>query len=100
MERLIFVYGSLLDSRQRDFILKRKVSGDSDVLMNYMKMPHPVFKIYPTIKPKEGKKVLGETFKVSDKDITRLDTYETSYYKKIEVTLSSGKKALAYIDVV
>ena len=25
MERLIFVYGSLLDSRQRDFILKRKI---------------------------------------------------------------------------
>jgi len=95
----MFVYGSLIESRQRDFVVGRYVPSEGDVLKNYEKIAHPYFEVYPTIRPKDGELVFGKTFKVNDEELKRLDNYETSHYKKIEVTLNSGKKALAYTDV-
>jgi len=100
MEQLLFVYGSLLKKAQRYSILGKNVVCDEDILSDYWKMPHPYFQIYPTIRPKSGEFVVGKTFKVTNDDLEKLDAYETSAYSKIEVVLKSGRKALAYTDLV
>jgi len=94
----IFTYGSLLDDDVREKVLGRVIDGKSTVLLGYEKIPHSHFYIYPTIIKNTSKKVEGKIFDVSALDLERLDRYETQLYKKIPVTVSTGEKALTYIE--
>ena len=94
----MFVYGSLCKPSVRSVILGRSVETTEDFLDDYDKVDHSYFKVYPTIKKKAGKRVMGEMFEVNDTDLEILDRYETDYYKRIKVELVSGKEALTYIE--
>ena len=62
------------------------------------KIPHSKFYIYPTIKENKNSLVEGMVFDVSEEDMKNLDRYETHLYRRLEVILQSGIKALAYIE--
>ena len=94
----IFTYGTLLNKNMRFILLGKDVPVEDDVLKGYSKEPHTVFKIYPTIKQMKGSSVKGIVFNVDENDLKILDRYESDLYKKIEVNLVSGKKALVYIE--
>ena len=94
----VFVYGTLQDSQTRYHVLQHMVKAEHDVLNDYSKVPHSYFGVYPTIKEDKGKFVAGKVFKANTSDLERMDRYETENYKKINVKLVSGKKAVAYIE--
>ncbi len=94
----VFTYGSLLNDSNRSLVLGREVDGVEDILLGYEKIPHSKFYIYPTIRKNKNGVVEGMVFDVSEADMKNLDRYETHHYKRLEVTLKSGKKALAYIE--
>lgn len=97
-ERDVFVYGSLLNLFKRQLILGKNVQVHEDSLVDYKITPHSVMLIYPTIVKSAGDVVKGVVFKASEDDLKKLDRYETSLYKKINVTLQSGKTSLVYIE--
>ena len=94
----MFVYGSLLDPKLRLNVLGRDIEGKSDILEDYIVDTHSVLTAYPTIIKLEGGFVNGKIFKVNESDIEKLDSYESLYYKKVEVTLKSGVMSLVYIE--
>ena len=95
----VFVYGTLINSMQRYWILKHHVDAEDDILKDYSVAMHSYLITYPTIKKDKGKFVSGKVFKAETWDIERMDKYETMCYEKIKVKLASGKEALAYIEV-
>jgi len=98
METLVFVYGSLTEPSLRLVVLGRDIETKIDVLKGYEKTLHTYFQVYPTIKENPNESVFGETFSVTDKELERLDRYETKEYDKIQVKLDSGRDALTYIE--
>ena len=94
----MFVYGSLLDAKLRLNVLGHSIEGKSDILEDYIVDTHSVLTAYPTIIKLEGGFVNGKIFKVNKSDIENLDSYESLYYKKVEVTLKSGVMSLVYIE--
>jgi gamma-glutamylcyclotransferase (GGCT)/AIG2-like uncharacterized protein YtfP len=94
----MFVYGSLLDAKLRLNVLGHSIEGKSDILEDYIVDTHSVLTAYPTIIKLEGGFVNGKIFKVNESDIEKLDSYESLYYKKVEVTLKSGVMSLVYIE--
>ena len=97
-EKNMFVYGSLLDPKLRLNVLGHDIEGKSDILEDYIVDTHSVLTAYPTIIKLEGGFVNGKIFKVNESDIEKLDSYESLYYKKVEVTLKSGVMSLVYIE--
>jgi gamma-glutamylcyclotransferase (GGCT)/AIG2-like uncharacterized protein YtfP len=94
----VFTYGSLLNNNNRLLVLGREVDGTKDILIGYEKIPHSKFYVYPTIKENKNSLVEGMVFDVSEEDMKNLDRYETHLYRRLEVILQSGVKALAYIE--
>jgi len=45
-----------------------------------------------------GDRVPGTVFEVSDDELARADDYEVDAYRRIAVTLASGRDAWVYVD--
>ena len=98
MDHTLFVYGSLMNDGTRRIVMQKDVKTGNDILNNYKRTLHSEFLIYPTIEKSDGDFVVGKTFNVTDEDLERLDRYETDHYKRITVTLESGKEAISYME--
>jgi len=79
-------------------VIGRSITGSEDVLENFTKTGHKSMPFY-TIKKALGEDTAGVVYTVLDSDLKKTDTYESLGYKKILVTLRSGKKAITYIEV-
>lgn len=94
--KTVFVYGSLLNPTVRQMVIGREVPAKADSLSDYIQVSHSLLP-YPSIDKAKGF-VRGITFEVSDEELKKLDRYETSHYKRIEVKLKSGTNAICYTD--
>lgn len=94
----IFVYGTLLDDSLRKRILGKEIKGKADILEDYVLDTHSVLTSYPIIVRQSKGSVSGKYFDVDMEDIKKLDSYESEFYKKIEVKLKSGVDSLTYTE--
>jgi hypothetical protein len=66
---------------------------DPDVLATSGERFHPI--VTPSDAP--GDKVDGMVFEITAAELAAADRYEVSDYKRVEVTLRSGRKAWVYV---
>ncbi|HEX3024371.1 MAG TPA: gamma-glutamylcyclotransferase family protein [Chitinophagaceae bacterium] len=109
MENL-FSYGTLqLESVQKD-TFGRKLEGSVDNLvgfkLTYLKITdeaviassglseHPII----TYTSNAGDKIKGSVFSITEDELLQADKYEVDDYKRIAVTLESGKVAWVYVS--
>ena len=89
MKTLFFVYGTLVYPDVRERILGHTVFTKYDILTGFRKEGL-------NIKQSNNDEVKGITFEATEEDVRKLDFYEGSYYKKIQVKLESGRVANVY----
>lgn len=98
----IFVYGTLMLGDVRERVLNKKISGEYDSLKGYRLTTHPVLTSYPVIETipewHNHTTVDGMVFEVDNDDLIKLDRYESTYYKRINVTLESGLECMVYVE--
>jgi gamma-glutamylcyclotransferase (GGCT)/AIG2-like uncharacterized protein YtfP len=97
IQQLLFVYGTLKDSRVQRSVIGRVDGGIADTLAGYTLTDIQVGQFaYPFIVADENGSVDGLVLAVNDKELARIDRYETSAYRRIEIRLLSGKQAWVY----
>jgi hypothetical protein len=107
-ERL-FSYGTLQLERVQLDTFGRRLTGTRDALPGYAqewiditdpgvvatsgKTRHPIVRF--TGRP--GDAVLGTVFDVTPEELARADEYEVAEYRRVAVTLRSGRRAWVYV---
>ena len=89
-------FGRLLDGAEdalKKFILKDIEITDKVVLEVSDKKFHPIL----SYTGNEKDKVMGTVFKITSDELLKADGYEVEDYKRVEVTLESGRKSWAYV---
>ncbi|MCJ7465717.1 MAG: gamma-glutamylcyclotransferase [Maribacter sp.] len=98
----LFTYGTLQDETVQYAHFKRKLVGDQDVLPYYRIAEELIANAYPNVtytgNPDDS--VPGITYLLTNKELLKADTYEGQAYQRIEVELSSGKKAWLYLGKI
>ena len=108
MEKL-FSYGTLQLKRVQLDVFGRTIKGQPDILAGYKKEWIKI-KLDPTTHSHEIEEhvvisytdndydlITGTVFLISLAQLTRADEYETNVYKRIIVSLQSGKIAWTYV---
>jgi gamma-glutamylcyclotransferase (GGCT)/AIG2-like uncharacterized protein YtfP len=108
---LIFSYGTLQKENVQIATFGRKLGGHRDQLVGYEETFVPIAD--PEIVAKTGmshnknvvfngsdtSRIEGAVFEITDTELQYVDRYEdASKYKRIAVTLASGKQAWVYVD--
>lgn len=97
MEKL-FVYGTLKDAEVQKQVFGRVAGGVRDALEGYKKSEIIIDgETYPVIAPDGGSVVEGMVIEISQEELKLTDEYETSAYKRIEVSLVSRTRAWVYV---
>jgi len=110
-DQLLFSYGTLQQPEVQLDIFGRLLEGAPDVLpgftVDYAEIEdhrvielsgltaHPI--VRPTGDPRD--KVVGIALLVSEDELDAADEYEVSLYRRISVTLASGRVAWAYVSM-
>ena len=96
---LLFTYGTLQDTAVQLQLFQRKLLGFSDALYGYRLVPKKVEGTYHAIlpSPDSGTLVNGIVYELFPNELSTTDRYEGPQYIRTMVSLSSGKKAWAYI---
>lgn len=96
----LFTYGTLQQEDIQLTVFSRTLSGFSDTLSGYKLSDEKVVGIYPVMQNSDVPTdfVNGRVYMCSNKEILDVDKYEGPAYKRIKVTLNSGKSAWAYIS--
>jgi gamma-glutamylcyclotransferase (GGCT)/AIG2-like uncharacterized protein YtfP len=108
MAELLFSYGTLQQEEVQRASFGRKLDGASDALPGWKQEMVEITD--PDVLAKSGKRfhpivvpggpadqVPGSVFKISGEELAAADRYEVSDYKRVAVTLASGKQAWAYV---
>lgn len=96
--RNLFVYGTLKGSDVQKEIIGRTVKMVSDNLKNYSFSDVVIEnEIYPILVGCESGSIDGYVFCVTEKELEKVDEYETEAYKRVSVKLSSGITADVYV---
>ena len=107
---LLFSYGTLQQDDVQHSTFGRPLQGSSDNLIGFILAQEPIDD--PQVVATSGKavhpiakftgsrhnRVPGMVFEVSDAELRQADHYEVSAYKRIQVTLESGKAAWVYVE--
>lgn len=95
----LFTYGTLQNEEVQQAVFRRKLYGDFDALPGYQLSTELVAGRYPLIErgPDDLTKVRGMVFEVSGEELHMADAYEGGAYKRIKVTLDSGKPAWVFV---
>jgi len=96
----LFTYGTLQEELVQQEIFGRKLRGKRDVLLGYKLSEKKLMGQYPVIESTgdANDRIAGQIYKVTNLDLFKADAYETQAYKRITVTLASGKQAWTYIE--
>ncbi|MEH6682352.1 MAG: gamma-glutamylcyclotransferase family protein [Sediminicola sp.] len=98
---LLFSYGTLQDTAVQLQLFQRKLHGFSDTLYGYRLVPKIIEATYHAIlpSPDSGALVKGVVYELFPNELSTADLYEGPQYIRTRVSLSSGKKAWAYIGI-
>ena len=109
---LIFSYGSLQEEQVQLSTFGRRLGGQRDALtkfaLSFVKIEDPkvaaaIGKTHHanvTFNGNEDSRAQGMAFEISDAELASVDEYEiASLYKRIAVTLASGREAWVYVHV-
>jgi gamma-glutamylcyclotransferase (GGCT)/AIG2-like uncharacterized protein YtfP len=107
---LLFSYGTLQQDEVQLATFGRKLNGEKDLLPGYepslVKIPDPALSARLqrthhdniTATGDDWSTVQGTALEVNDDELVKADAYEAQYdYRRVEVTLSSGKPAWVYV---
>ena len=94
----LFVYGSLLDDKIRERVLNKQINGVEDELRGFRVDNHSFLTSFPSVYRDKDEIAKGKVFEVDEKDIKRLDTYETQFYRRIKVKTMNGIECETYMD--
>lgn len=98
MEKL-FTYGTLQDPAVQMAVFHRLVAGTPDMLVGYLKSEIKIgFGVYPIIKVAPDHYVEGQVIEVTPQELSLIDRYEGTEYRRIRVTLQSGVAAWVYSE--
>ena len=97
---MVFVYGTLADSKIRKSILNRDVPAVPSALVGYdgSKIITIENESYFAAEKNPESTTKGFVIELTAEEVLKLDAYETDAYKKREVTLVDGTKALVYLN--
>lgn len=95
----LFTYGTLQNEEVQQAVFRRKLYGDFDALPGYQLSTELVAGRYPLIErgSDDMTKVRGMVFEVTGEELTMAESYEGDAYKRIKVTLDSGKRAWVFV---
>ena len=95
----LFTYGTLQNEEVQQAVFKRILVGNFDALPGYQLATELVAGRYPLIErgANDMTKVRGKVFEVSGDELRMADAYEGGAYKRIKVTLDSGKPAWVFV---
>lgn len=99
MKCYVFAYGTLLDDRIREDVLRYKTSIFHAQLRGFRKGTVTLNNIkYPIIvKDSVTNEIIeGAYFEVSEKDLTLIDNYESDNYARVKVKLENSIEAWTY----
>ena len=107
---LLFSYGTLQQDDVQRATFGRALAGRADQLVGWTramvaiedpavvatsgKTHHPI--VRPGDDPSD--RVAGTAFEVSDAELAAADRYEVAAYRRVGVTLASGREAWVYVD--
>ena len=96
----LFTYGTLQEESVQLSIFSRKPKGTKDHLANYTISDKKVADAYPVITHTGNSTdiVEGKVYVLTPKELMLADSYEGIAYRRIEISLLSGKKAWVYIE--
>jgi hypothetical protein len=105
----IFSYGTLQDPAVQEAVFGRRIPSlpdelpgfvldrvrivDPDVIAKSGRDEHPILRRSPA----GGASVMGSALAVEPEDVAKADAYEVADYRRIAVTLSSGRNAYVYV---
>ena len=96
-QQKLFVYGTLKQPKIQLAVLGRQTSRQSDILEGYSKGKVVIKgKTYPIAERATSKTITGFVLEVTDEELSLLDDYETTAYKRIKTRLKSGVEAWIY----
>lgn len=107
---LLFSYGTLQDETVQLSTFGRRLQGEPDELPGFeqsqLRLEDEEFvassgQAYHVIVKFNGKgdsRVKGTVFELSDRELAEADAYEPEPYRRVAVTLASGKQAWVYAD--
>lgn len=95
----LFSYGTLQKKEVQLGIFSRLLGGYDDILQGHRISNEKVAGLYPTLEVAEDlqAKIHGKVYVLTDEELKKADYYEGDAYKRIEVILSSGRKAWVYL---
>tara|TARA_B100000029_G_scaffold516416_1_gene629664 strand:- start:7670 stop:7972 length:303 start_codon:yes stop_codon:yes gene_type:complete len=94
----LFVYGSLLDDTVRERVLNKQIEGEEDSVRGFRVDTHSFLTSFPSVYRDKDEIAKGKVFEVTEKDLKRLDTYETKFYRRIKVKTMNGHECETYMD--
>ena len=97
MENL-FIYGTLMDPEVQKQVIGRTQKPTTDVLEGYRKLNITISdERYPIVVRHEEGKVDGQVIELTEQELKAVDEYETQSYRRVNVTLKSGKNAWVFV---
>lgn len=95
----LFTYGSLQEKEIQLGVFSRLLGGFDDTLHGHRISDNKVAGRYPTLELTENTEdhISGKVYILTDEELKKADFYEGEAYKRIEVILSSGRKAWTYL---
>ncbi len=92
----LFSYGTLQKPEVQVEAIGRTVPGTKDILKGFRKTTIEVNGGAYSILVPGNEEIIGVVLDVSEKELDELDIFQTSTYRRVEVTLGSGTKAWVY----
>lgn len=94
----LFVYGTLQDPLVQWRVFGRIVEGQPDTLPGFYKGEIALGDgVFPIALPDHPDSVInGRVLDITPDELARIDIYETAAYRRIRVTLDSGRAAWVY----
>lgn len=98
---LLFSYGTLQEEKVQLSTFGRRLTGQRDELRGFEQSSITIDGgTYATVKfnGSEKSRVAGMVFEIADSELASADEYEGDfYYKRVVVTLASGRQAWVYV---
>jgi hypothetical protein len=97
---LLFAYGTLREPRVQLSVFGRELGATPDALRGFERGQVTIEgTVYPILRPAAGAatEIPGLALEVEPADVAPADAYEGPAYRRIEVALTSGRRAFVYV---